>query len=463
LEVFVGACHSRASVAIDGTGDALRLGGRMTMQTVDELFTLRALGTASGRRRRGGKMQDPSGDGGANRLDDGSSIPADGACGNELEQLRACARFTGAWKEHGREGWFGRALRERLQSAKSRGVASEGTPRERAERQIARACRKTAMGGGIASAGAHVGELATLVTEGLAVPLAIPEVLASVVAERVYSAVVQIDLACDLAMIYGVPFDVSDAGELGAIFDVVLFAGRSRPSRPRATLERLVAPDDTELLARIGRGLLEEALLGLVPLLGIPCTLARNYRATRRLGDRVLAHVRRRRAVRDTLGTALDDPQLDKVLLLEGAWLLAICDDELTHDEELLLSSLVRSIPSGDRPRLDRLRYIGEGAWVVRVALLDESRRERVLAAFQMLAALRGSTGPAERAFFARIGDALEATFDVDRIEDVHRGLTRQESFPTRTAHANLRSLGDYGLMKVGVPPEHSRHCRTLR
>jgi hypothetical protein len=342
----------------------------------------------------------------------------------DLDQIRACAQHVGALQRRD-VGWFSRLMGERLHTSRGRRTSwtSEGPSFDAdacAEAQIARASRKAALAGGLSSTGGQVGELAIVLTEGLAAPLGLPAALASVAFETVYSAVVQIDLVCDLASIYGVPFDTRDIGEVAAVFDLVLRSGSGvTPSRSGA--DRVLAPDDTELLARIGRALLEDGLLGLVPLVGIPCTAARTYRATRSLGESARDYARKRLAVRETLGAALAAAHFDTTLLLEGAWLLATADGVLTHEELLLLSTIARSIPEHRRPPIERLRHVGEGVWIARMARLDGYERDAILAGLHLVAGLRGATGVPERRFLEHAGEAIGQTIDFARIAHVRR------------------------------------------
>jgi hypothetical protein len=294
------------------------------------------------------------------------------------------------------------------------------------KRQIRSAARRAAIAACLSSACAHLAELATILTEGPAGPLvAVPVAVASVAFDTVYLAIVQVDLACDLAGLYAVPFEVGDTGELATLLDVALVPARTSREAGRSRLLRSLAPPDKEVLRRLAHGLIESAAVGLVPLAGLPWSAARSYIGTRRVGTRVEQYARRRRTVRDMLGSLLADPRLDKARLLEGAWLLAACDDEVTHDELVLLSALVRSIPRDQRPPLACLRFVGEGIWVVRMMLLEPEERRRILAALQTIAALRGPMTENERAFLGRIAEAFGEPIDLARIARLHARLSR--------------------------------------
>jgi hypothetical protein len=344
---------------------------------------------------------------------------------SEFEHLRQTAQRSGASTEHD-AGWFGRVLQERLGR---RGISRDWdalyptlSEDERAGRRITRACRKAALGGGLSSAGAHASAAVTLLSEGVAPAIGVPSVLAAVAADTLYAAVVQVDLACDLASIYRVPFMVQDAGELATVFDIALRGPNHDVRAKSVDAKRILAPNDAEMLARVGDHIAKNAFMGLVPLLGIPFAAAESYADTRDLGESACEYARRRRAVVEVLGTTLQDPNVDEALLLGGAWLLATSDDVLTHEEAVLLSTLARKVPPDRRAPLEHLGFIGEGVWIVHMGLLADAQCEATWLALEAVAGLRGKTTDPERHFLERAAAALGRTVDFARIDDVHRG-----------------------------------------
>jgi hypothetical protein len=343
-----------------------------------------------------------------------------------IDALRESARRLGVLPPDG-AGWFGRLVRARLR----RSLVGRATPDwdglypglvldQRVERHVARAARRAALCGGISAAGAHVGETVTLLTEGLAAPFCVPAVVAAIAGEAAASVKVQIDLVFDLAAMHGVPFDPGDAGELAEIFDLALFAGRmASPGAGCCPDPRPVADDD--LLARLGRGLFEDAVLGLVPFVGIPCTAASSYRATVRVGAVALRWIRRRVALRGALRRLTADPA--PALLLEGAWLLATVDGMATRDELAIVAAIARSTPGGAEAALARLDAADEPRWLADAVLLDAGQRAVLLDALVITAGLRGPTRHPERCFLARVGATLSLPVDFARIDAIHRDL----------------------------------------
>ncbi len=329
----------------------------------------------------------------------------------ELEELRAAARYAGAATEQ-EAGWFGRVLQERL-ARKSRehpdwnviygGLSTD----QRSERRIAGACRRAALGGGLSSTTAHVIVAATALTEGLTASVGVPSALAALAVEPIYSAVVQVDLTCDLASIYGVPFRVGDAGELATVFDIALRGPDHDTAARPSDAKRILAPNDAEILVRVGHQLATRALFGFVPLAGIPLVASASYLKTRKLGYSAREYVRDRQTVKEILGAKLRNPLVDGTLLLQGAWLFATSDAVLTHEEAVLLATLARAIPEERRPPLGRFHLLGEGAWVMQMALLDEARCGATLDALEALGLQCSRSTPAARRFLARTAEAL--------------------------------------------------------
>jgi hypothetical protein len=345
----------------------------------------------------------------ARRLDDEAA---------DLAGLRAAARRLGVLPPEG-VGWFGALVRDRLRRSLAERTARDwdalypgASVEERAARRIASAARKAALSGGLSAAGAHVGEALTVLTEGLTAPMCMPAVALAISAEVVASAKVQIDLVFDLASIHGVAFDLDDTAELATIFELALHGGGVAPGgegRP---------PEGDAILARLGRALLEDALLGLVPLVGIPYSAVHGHRATARVGAVACRRLRGRVALREALRGALS--RASPELLLEGAWLLAVVDGVATGEELFLVAALARGVAPEASQRLDA---IDERGWLARAASLEPRERAALLDALVVAAGLRGPTRHPERCFLIRVGEALGLAVDFARIEAIQRQL----------------------------------------
>lgn len=192
-------------------------------------------------------------------------------------------------------GWVGRSLAKRTVRDWERlypGLSADA----RADRRIARAARLSALSGALTAAGALVGEALTIVTDGLAAPIGLSAAAVSVATQIIASAKVQIDLVHDLASIYGVSSDGRNTTELAEVFDLVFDAGKARGAWRGGGVSRPAT--DRAILTRLGLRIVENATLGLVPLVGIPVSAVRSYRATVRVGEAARRVLRRRAALR---------------------------------------------------------------------------------------------------------------------------------------------------------------------
>ena len=335
--------------------------------------------------------------------------------------LRAAARRLGVLPPEA-VGWLGALVRDRLRRSLADRTGRDwealypgATLEERAARHIASAARRAALSSGLSAAGAHVGEVVTVLTEGLTAPMCVPAVVAAITADVVASAKVQIDLVVDLASLHGVDFDLGDTAELAAIFDLALHGGTRSAVTPGG---EACASSGDAILARLGRGLLEDALLGLVPLVGIPYSAAHSHRATARVGAVACQRLRSRIALREALGSALATASPE--LLLEGAWLLAVVDGIATREELLVVAALARFVAPGAVQALDST---DERDWLARAASLEPGERAALLDALLVTAGLRGPTRHPERCFLLRTGAALGLAVDFTRIEAIRRQL----------------------------------------
>lgn len=361
--------------------------------------------------------------------------------GQDLEKLRETARKQGFDKMS--DGtWF-----QRMASTHIKKHAAEIQPghwdeiyagldvEERAHREIRKAMRRAATAGALASAGASTGELVALVTEGLAAPIGLPATVASMVAEAVYTARLQIDLACDLASIYGVPFEVEDTGELttlfGLGFEIDVKKHREEKSATSGVTAKLIELEDGETAKRIGRKLLEESVMrNIIPVVGIGISARWNWVATRRFAEHARKYARYRRSLRHACSRLdlkhVDDPGL----LLQGAWLMATVDGEAGHEELLALALVVESLPIGaDDAKLEETGD-DEEAWFERLARAPKSMTSSILDVLYLVAATDRDLQSAEKRFLKRASKVLGRDTDLARIERFAAHLDEGEDLP---------------------------------
>ena len=234
------------------------------------------------------------------------------------------------------------------------------TPAQRAEKRIDRMLVRGTVAGVAAAAGASAAELMSMWTQGAATLAAAPLGLVSVGAEMLYTTALQIDLAFDLASIYGVPFAPDDVGEISTMLALALgvdlvkeptrhdqpvtIAGETKPWRVMRQMQR----DDFS--RRVGRELIQQSVLRhLVPVVSVLISAAWNQVVLRRFAGEVHAAVKQRRAIVEACrGVQLGDAHSARAIL-NGAWLLATADGEIEHQEAVALATLIDSLPLPQR------------------------------------------------------------------------------------------------------------------
>jgi hypothetical protein len=317
---------------------------------------------------------------------------------------------------------------------------------QRADAIIRRVCQKASIAGALASTGASAGELLSLFTEGLAAPIGVPAIVVSMCAEAAYTAMLQIDLACDLGSVYGVVFDVDDIGDLTTLFSLALElapapkkseAEVAAEGHPEGLIARLVELEDGEIARRLGRKMLEDSVMrNFVPVVGIAISARWNYMATKRLAGAVRRYVRYRRALRAALGQLHLKSFPEPELLVEGAWLLATVEGPAPNETAMAVGLVVDGFPEDVRHRIGGDRGFGddEESWFAAVGQLSKEAHGQLLDVLYLVAAANRELQPTERRFLHRVGKAIGAEVDLERVETICRHLALGEQLPATTA-----------------------------
>jgi hypothetical protein len=350
-------------------------------------------------------------------------------------------------------GWFRRLVEDHIHKHEAQidaahwdqvypDVDEEG----RAAAEIARVAQHASVAGAFASAGASTGELLSLFSDGLAAPVGVPAAAASMIAEAAYTTLLQIDLACDLASIYGVPFRSDDLADISTIFSLALELQPPRPKepgeddtgRPAGLTERLLEAEDGELGRRIGRKLLEESLMrNILPVIGIAVSARWNYVATRKLGATVRRYVRYRRALTRSLRQLKFEQIAEPEILVEGAWLLATVSGEPNYETTMALSLIIDALPESARRNIHGDHAFGddEEGWFDALALAPSSMHVPLLDVLYLVAASDRILQPGERRFLKRVARAVEMPCDLERVEKICRHLRLGEMLPSELSH----------------------------
>jgi hypothetical protein len=375
----------------------------------------------------------------------------------EVARLRDAARHMGV--DNLRDGsWFQRvvaahvkkhcaALDSQRWDALYPSLDEEG----RADAQINRVARKASLAGVLASMGASTGELLSLVTEGLAAPVGVPVAMLSMGLEAAYTSLLQVDLACDLASIYGVPFDPEDVGEVATLFglsfevDVKRRRAHSEEVRApepreidRGLTARLIELEDGEIAKRIGKKLIEESVVrNSVPVLGVAISARWNHVATRRLGRTVKKYVRYRRALIHGCKNLRLDSVTDPTVLVEGAWLLATMDGDAGHEEVMAMAFIMDQLSEEQRRGIELDTTLGddEEEWFDLLVKTPRETHDALLDVLYLMAATDKEVQAAERRFLRRVGKALGREIDFERLLSICKHLADGDDLPAGVFH----------------------------
>ncbi len=366
----------------------------------------------------------------------------------DMNQLREEARREG-YDNFKEGGWFQRVVTKHIKKHAAEINAAHWEhlypgldAEERASRVISKAIMKASTAGAMASIGASTGELLSLFTEGLAAPVGLPAAISSMVAEATYTAKLQIDLACDLASIYGVPFDPDDFGEVATLFGLALEVDVKKKKEEEESKEEkeakkgvtasLIELEDGEFAKRIGRKLLEESVMrNIIPVFGIAISARWNWVATKKFAAAARKYARYRRALRKGCGALHLAHVEDPALLLEGAWLLATIDGDAGHEELLAMAIILEALPiNASDLKLDG-HWDDEEDWFERLKKAPPALYDRLLDVLYLIAATDRELAASEKRFLRRLGKAIGREIDWHRVEGICKHLAEGDDLPS--------------------------------
>lgn len=223
------------------------------------------------------------------------------------------------------------------------------------DQRITMAARYAALEGGL-SAGAYTAAVgATLGSLGGASPLTVPAAVATMMVDVTYVSQLQLRLAHDIAVLYGVPVDVSDPEDMWKLVRVAFTiksggavsegAVKAVPVVVRPLVRRFYSGATLKAAQGfpvVGKFLLQRNVLKIgVPLVGVPLAAVLNRYTTLVAGRHARAVFRNEARIIEVAGR-LSERTTHPQLLLWVAWLVITADDKISDDEALLMRHLVR-------------------------------------------------------------------------------------------------------------------------
>jgi len=336
------------------------------------------------------------------------------------------------------------------------------SPEQRARRRIRRMLTRSTVAGVAAAAGASAAEVLSIVGEGVTALGAVPLGLATVAAEMVYTTALEIDLAFDLASIYGVPFAHDDVGEISTLLALALGIDlvqeptrHDKPAAPGETkLRRVMRQMVREDFAQsVSKGVVRNAVLrNAVPVVGIVVSAAWNQIVLRRFAEAVHSAVRQRVAITRACRAVQLGELNHASVILDGAWLIATSDGDIGHHESLALATLIDSLPLPQRIAAHEASFSDdEEEWFERIVALDESARGVLIEVLSLVASADGTLNTPERRFLRRIARTLGRPIDLTAVERTMSRLGRGE-LPGTAAAAPERSDLVESIAQTGGP-----------
>jgi tellurite resistance protein len=266
----------------------------------------------------------------------------------------------------------------------------------------------------------------------------VPLGLGTVAAEMVYTTALEIDLAFDLASIYGVPFEHDDVGEISTLLALALGIDlvqeptrHDKPAAPGETkLRRVMRQMVREDFAQsVSKSVVRNAVLrNAVPVVGVVVSATWNQIVLRRFAEAVHSAVRQRVAITRAC-RAVQLGELNHAnVILDGAWLIATSDGDIGHHESLALATLIDSLPLPQRIAAHEASFSDdEEEWFERVTALDEGARGVLIEVLSLVASADGTLNTPERRFLRRIARALGRPIDLTEVERTLTQLRRGE------------------------------------
>jgi uncharacterized protein (DUF697 family) len=226
-----------------------------------------------------------------------------------------------------------------------------------AEVLITSAKRYAALEGGVSAAAYSAAIASTIGSLGGSSPLTIPAALAAFAVDLSFTTALQLRLAHDLAVIYGVPVDLEDPED---VWELVLVAfgvkaaelgreavAKAAPEAVRVGVKAVLRGPVLESLKRlplVGKYILQRRLIQFaIPLVGIPLNAGMNWWTTSSISKRAKAIYRDKASIHEAAEKVIAD-DVDSMLVLRTMWWIVQADGKVTDGEARLLRTTLTMV-----------------------------------------------------------------------------------------------------------------------
>ncbi|KRE38265.1 hypothetical protein ASG73_04715 [Janibacter sp. Soil728] len=307
------------------------------------------------------------------------------------------------------------------------------------QERIQMAARYASIEGGL-SAAAYTGAVAaTIGSGGAASPLTLPAGGASFAVDMVYTSQLQLRLAYDIAVLYGVPLDVEDPDDLWKLIRIafVIKSGEVGGTALMKGVPALVRPVVKKVFSKgtlaaakslpvVGKHLLQRNVIKFaIPGVGVPLSAGVNYWTTKTAGGHAREVFRlEAKLMEEAERIAASTPHHRALPWI--MWTVACSDGPATTSQHLLLHHVtrhLRELGSADEA-LDELRAVIEvdRARVWGILQETEGDLQSIYRAAVKTVAVRGKARAKDLALLERVADLTGADHSAQAVRTEARG-----------------------------------------
>ncbi|MWV47884.1 hypothetical protein GRS96_01180 [Rathayibacter sp. VKM Ac-2803] len=324
---------------------------------------------------------------------------------------------SGNWFEH----LLANALKSYTQKVdgeyfreKYKGVPADGI----VDRRIKLAARYAALEGG-ASAGAYTAAVAaTFGSAGVAGALTVPAAVGTIMVDVAFTTQLQVRLAYDIAVLYGLKLDPSDPEDLWKLIRVAFTIKggevaregvlKAVPVMMRPLIKKFYsgpALAAAKGLPIVGKHLLQRNVIKIaIPAVGVPLAIGLNHWTTLIAGRHAQAVFRNEARVIE-LAKALSGRSRHPQLMLWVAWLVINADRTISDDETLLFQHLVVQVREDHLVRDEQLSRVVDidAADVFRRLEAESGDLTDLIDAAERVASVDGDMNAGEKSVIAEL------------------------------------------------------------
>lgn len=295
---------------------------------------------------------------------------------------------------------------------------------------------------GALTSSAYTGTItATIGSGGGASPLTLPAAGASFVIDLVYTSYLQLRMAYDISVLYGIPINIKDPDDTWKLIKLAfgIKAGETANQGVMKGLPAIIRPAVKKIFSKstlqavkslpvIGKYLLQRNIIKFsIPAVTIPLTTSMNWWLTKIAGNNAKRLLRREAIIIENAGRIIDETE-DFELLMSVLWLLISADKTVLDEDRLLLDHLTKCAEREDKVTpatmefLDKFRsqiVIDEDTVWDKVTAVSGDAAQKLFKGAVNAAAVDGKISKNKLDILERLANRLQVPFDKQLIDDM--------------------------------------------